>query len=809
MIDDLRLGTRRLWRRRRGSLLTLLVLALGIGLATAMFSVLDGVLLRGLPFPDGDRIVLFSTQQGHDAPLPAQDFLDLRTRQRVLEEVGAFRTYNTVVTQPGVGSKGLTATYVSGNLFDLLGAEPLIGRSFQVADEDPATASVAMLSHRVWTTQFGADPGIIGKTIVLNREVMSIIGVMPAGFHFPIRQDAWAILRWQGRPWSGAPAFAVGKLRPGMSAARAERELAPLIAELDALRPLDTPRQSHVQGYVETLLPSAVQRSLRVMLVAVFGVLLIACFNAGNLRLGDTLARQRELTVRQALGAGRGRLIRLLLAEAAVLTIASTATGLFLAWCWVRLAAGTLLQGSPLVQQFWITIRIDLRACAFAMAVGAVAMVLGGLVPALWSLRRRSLRSTGRATASRRESRLAMSLVAIEVGVCFALVLGAGLLVRSGLSLLASRPGFESQHLMRTIVTSFQADDQSTTARRAFWERLLPALEARAEIAGATLASGPPWREQRSMGVQLTSSDPDTVEALPRGQLPRAQLSRVLPGYFATLRLPLLAGRGFEPADVLAQEATPPPQLLPAVVSASFARHHLGPSPLGRSFALLPARDDAPPLHLTVVGLAADTGLGRRDRPDAEDAVYLPFSFAQASSGFLLVHGRAGTAGLQDLVEQEVAALDPQVATLDDMTYDEERARQTWTERRLAQLFLFFACTALLLTGAGLYGVIALSLRRRRAELAIRAALGAVPRDLTALLLREGGRYVLFGLALGLVLNSYLGTFLRQLLYEVEPWDPAVTAIGVATIAAVALSAILGPARRAARTDPARELQAD
>jgi predicted permease len=824
---DLLTGARALLRRPRSSAFSLAVLALGIGVPTAMFGVLDGVMLRGLPFPEGDRIVTLTTGGGYDRPMPVADFRALRDGgggEGAFSAVAAFRTFNTVVTREGAGSEGLIASYVTSNLFHLLGVEPALGRGFTLEDEAPAAPAVVLLSHGVWRARFAGDPAVLGETVIVNREPMTVVGVMPEGFGFPVRHDAWAALKWQGRLWSGEPVFAVGRLRPGLGPEEAEAELAPVAARLDEERPLGTgadvtgseraAREVHVRRYTEALLPPEVQRSLKLLLWAALGVLLVACANGAGLRLGDALARRHDLAVRRAVGAGAGQLLRLHLAEAVVLVAASAAAGLGLAWLLVRLASLYLLQGSMLVRQFWIDVRLDLRSCLFAVAVAAVSVVLAGLAPALWSLRGADLRLSGSAAAGRSSEargglRLAGALVVAQIALCFALVSGSGLLVKSGLALLAEEPAYDPRGLLRVLVSGYQAELDEPEARRAFWQALLPRLEAAPEIAGVAVANGVPWSGRGAPTVPVRTGPADGRE--PDG-LPRAGLFRVSPGFFETLGLPILAGRlldaGDDPAPGSAGEGAPGPEL-PVVVSASFARRHFAGSPLGAPFELLSPFGDGEPLRARVVGVAADQGLGRSDEPYSEDAVYAPFSTSRSAGGFLVARGRGGKAGVVRAIDREIAGVEPRVATLDEATFEEDRAEETWVERRLAGLVSVFAAIALALCAAGLFGVVTLALQRRTRELAIRSALGAVPRELGALLLRTGAAHVSAGLAAGAGLAWAAHRSVQGFLYQVEPWDPLVTAGAAAGVVAVLLAAVLGPVTRAARTDPAEVLASD
>ncbi len=830
---------RRLLLRPRTTLFTLLLLAVGVGLPTALFSLLDGVLLRGLPFPEGDRVVRVATRETLDRPVPGGDFDALcragasmgETDHPALDAVAGGLSVNTVVTRPGVGSKGMTGTYVTVDLFHLLGVRPVLGRDFTPADARAGAPGVVIVSDRLWRRWFGGDPDALGRTVIVNREPMTVVGVMPPGFQFPVRQEVWMPRRDEG--WlTRAGVFAVGRLAPGVTAEEAAEALAPLAGRLDEEEPLpegpDATRRITVEPYVESLVPPEVERSLRLMLWAVLGVLLIACGNIAGLRLGDALTRQRELAVRRALGARATQLLRPLLGEALVLTVVGAAAGLGLAWVLVHGAAQTILRGSMMQRLFWVDVRLDGRACAFAVAAAAVATLLGTLPPALWSIARHDLQDglalgSGRVAGGRRGIRLAGSLVVAQVALCFVLVSSSALLVESGGALLSRAPGFAPDGLARVLVNPFQAAWKGPDAPRAFWNRLLPRLEEDPAIVGVTLASGVPWgtgEGESSVGVRTGAETAD------RAGLPQAGLLRVRPGFFETLGLPVVAGRALEPQDAEVAEVaagdsrpagtaaagamsedgqTAPPPELPAVVSATFARHHFGRHPLDRSVELVDDRS-GPPTRARVVGVVAD-------RTVPEDTIYLPLSPATHVSTFLIARGRSGAApDAQDLfrrIDRAVAGTDPLVATLDPATYLDDRAETVWVERRLAELFSLFAVTSLVLSALGLFGVALLSLHRRVRELAVRSALGAQPADLRGLLIRQGLTWIGCGLAGGAGLAWFSHRLLRAFLHGVAPWDPTLLAVSAALVTLSLLAAVAGPAGRAARTDPATALVAD
>ncbi len=801
---------RGLWRRRRVTLPAVAVLALGIGLSTAMWSVIDGVMLRGLPFPEGDRIVAVATRAGYDWPVSVTDFHALRDVPAFTDLAG-FRTFNTVVTRPEGGSKGFTASYVTGNLFEMLGVAPVLGRSFTPADEATDAPAVVILSHQTWQGQFGGDPGVLGRTAIVNREPMTIIGVMAEGFRFPIRQEAWAALHWEGRSWSDSGLFAVGRLRPGLDAAGAQRELEPWIAALEAEHPLSEAEKAQALGvesrdiwvtdYVEAMLPRETQKALRVLLAGVLALLLVGCANAGHLRLADALTRSSELALRRALGAGLPTLLRQLLAESALVVGAGLVAGLALAALLVRLADTLLLQGSMLVRQFWIDVRLDSRAVVFACVAAAAALALGGLLPACWTLWRERFGIDPRSGSSPSRQRVVRGLVVLQIATSFALLLGAGLLVRTASSLVGEGPGFDSRRLSTTLVSSYQSERRSEAEYRGFWEQVLPALESSPEIESVGLFGVTPWLQGANESIRVDSQDVAVVE-----DLPRAAVIRALPGFLDVLGLPLLSGRSFEFADLVVRAQESPTLPTPALVSASFAERHWEGSPLEKRFEIHSRFGRREPTLAQVVGVVADRGTGRSDRPYSEDVVFTPYSFS-AGGGWLITRGRGGD--VLAAIDREITRVDPRMATIDHQSFDQSQAEASWVERRLSQLFSLYGLTALALATVGLYGMVALSVARRRRELGIRLALGAVPRDLRRRVLSEGVHTLLWGLAAGGLFAVLVAGSIRGFLYEVEPWDPIVLAGAGVALALGWLIATLGPATQAARTDPVESLRSE
>jgi putative ABC transport system permease protein len=804
---DLLSGVRAALRNPRSTALAVLVLGLGIGTSTALFSVLDGVVLRGLPFRDGDRIVSVSTGEGRDWPMPITDLTALRERRQPFDEIAGFLSLNSVLSHPQRGTRSFTTSYVTGNLFPMLGAEPLFGRTVRLEDEDPAAPSIVVLSHAVWRSHFAGDPDVVGETVLLNRESATIVGVMPEAFQFPIRQEAWSAYRGSVHPWSTRTLFAVARLPEGRTAAGAEIALASLLPALDEILSQEKPRRAWVTPYTEAVLPVEIQRALRLMLWAGIGLLIVACANTSNLRLAQGLAREHERSVRSALGASRLDLLRLQIAEALALATAGAIVGLGLAWLLTRLASQHLLHGSMLVRQFWIDVRLDARSLAFAGAALVLALLCGGLLPALWSGRSTKPVPAPRATVPRLALGAQRTVVALEVAVSLALLVGTALLVQSAISLLAPPLGFDPTALSRTLVNTYQARLDEPAAQEAFWARTLAGLRARPEIDGAVLVSRPPWTGWvgSDAGARVRVAGAAGVATI---DLPEVALHYIAPGTLETLRLPLRQGRALDQSDVPAVSydgATLDDRAAerPIVVSESFARRHLVAPPLGQALELWPPGRERP-VKARIVGVAADLGLDRPGSPRAEERLYLP---AHLAGGFLLVRARHPGAEVLRVIDEELARGNPLVATLDHRTLEQDRAEQTWVERRLAQLFVLFGGVAVLLGGVGLYGVLDLVARQRERELGIRAALGAVPRQLFALVMHESGRMIAFGLAIGAGLSVWLVRQLDGLVHGGASSRQAAAGVAIAVVLLAATLASLRPAQRASAVDPAETLR--
>ena len=780
---------RQLRRRRAASALAIGLLALGVGLAVAFYSVLDSALLQGLPFPDGDRLVAFSTRDAAGWPLPLDDYLEIEESQRAFEWTLPLRTFNTMVTR-GDRTQGVIGSYVPAALFEHLGVEPVLGRRFQAEDEDPANPPVALISYRLWSGSYGADPGILGEEITLNRERSVVVGVMPPGFRFPLRHDVWGVFGRQGREWESSFVFGVGKLAHGTTISRARQDLARITALLEASRPQPAARTVALELYVRAHIGDRAQGALRAMVFAALGLIALTCANLANLRLNESLRRSAELDTRLALGSGPFGLVKLLLLENLVLGIAAMALGLALAWALIETLGPSLLSGGYLERIFWIEADLDLRAAGFAALCALAASFLGALAPIVSiASRARSWRFGAAGDSRTRTAVWSRGLVSLQVGLCFALLVAAGLWTAKAHQLLDSEPGFRAGGLSSTLLSVYQAGLSEPAQRRELFERLWRDLGESPGVLSVAYASSPPWGyvPRSPVAADALVPDPDTA--------PRAEVLAVSPGFFATLELGLQAGRDFTATDSADSDV--------AIVSRSLAERMFDDGALDRALTLGGRRPGTPPRRPRIIGIADDLDIDRTDNPNRNLTIYLPAT-VPADGTFVLIRRQPGLASARPLLEDVLERAAPLVGVLDELSVVEALASSIWVERRLGQIFSLFATAALLLTAGGIYAVIAVMVRSRERELGIRAAIGARPRDLMRIVLSESGRQLLIGLCAGAAALWSGSRLLDRVLVEGLEIRPTVV---VASVAVVVLSCLAGswaPTRRAARTDPTR-----
>jgi predicted permease len=806
--QDLAFGARQLRRRPGFAVAATLTLALGIGANTAVFSIVDATLLRGLPYPAAERLVRLSNRW-QDEPagkLSPAEFFDYRDRLRSLEAVGAYAVASANLTGDGTPER-LRAAFLSAGVVPALGVAPAAGRAFAAGEDAPGADAVAMLSHGLWTRRFGASPEVLGRRVLLNGEPHVVVGVMPAGFRLPADmeegEDTEVFLPLVMGPELAAERGShflegVGRLRAGVAPETADREIAALAAGFTREYPDDYPADMRFAAGMVPLREAVLGRTrpvLAPLLGAVALVLLIACANVANLLLVRVDGRRRELAVRAALGAGRGRLVRQLLAEGALLAALGGAAGVLLAAWAVR--AVPLLDMADLPSAG--PVRIDPAVLAFALGASLLSLLFFGLVPALHASRGQvhgSLKESGRAgTGGVRRRRFRSALVAGEVALAVVLLLGAGLLIRSLAALYAVDPGFRTGGVLTMHVTLPQGDyPDDARVVAGFGEMLRRVGEVPGVAAAGAVTNLPLASTLGDLNFELEG------QPVPEDQVsPRADWQVVTPGYLPALGMQVLAGRGIAASD---DERAPGA----VVVNQSMARQYWpGRSPLGARFKL---GGEAGPGWVTVVGVVRDVRHAALAEP-ARAEMYLPhaqFRFwnggGAARTLTLAVHTRGDPARLAGPVREAIRAMDPDLPLADVRTLDEVRSESVARPRFLALLLGAFAAVALVLAVVGIYGTLAYLVAQRTYEMGVRMALGARPAAIRRLVVGQGMAMTLAGLVVGVAAALALTRLLSHLLYGVAATDAATfvaVPLGLALTAAVAAYV---PARRATRVDP-------
>jgi len=790
---DLRYALRSLRRSPGFTTVAILTLAFGFGANTAVFTVVNGVLLRPLPFPEPGRLFLVSYESKggpFEAPpgLYDSDYLEYQRQNRVFEQIATFSEDAATLTGAGDASRLPTAT-VTSSFFSVLQVSPALGRAFLPEEERPGNNHVALLSDKLWRNRLGANPNILGKTIILDGEQYTILGVMPEGFTFPHEPELWRPLAVGADRGNTYLRPVVGRLRPSVSRQEA-------LAELEALAKHWQPGTGASPGSMiaevlplNDLLVGKIRKLLLILMGAVAFVLLIACANVANLLLMRGTTRLREISVRTALGASRGRIIRQLLTESALLSLCGSVAGILLSIFGVRaLLAIAPAAGVPRIDE----VQIDSPVLTFALVLGATMGILFGFVPAFKSTgnRVRESLSLSGSNATARRQRLRSVLVVSEIALALVLLTGAGLMVKSFMRMRAVDPGFRTQNVLTMTVDLPDSTYPTTIAIHAFYTSMLAKLS---NLPGVVAAGAVNWMPLQPVLVR-GDFHLDGGRVRPRDFI--VAKPAVSPDYFNVMRIRLLQGRGFAPQDNSSAAGV-------AIVSQSVARTlWAGEDPVGKRLTM---EDEPKPKDwLTVVGVVDDIRQqSLTDQPQA--AIYQPLE--QVTRPFFLSHVSYVVRTAQS--PQSVAALmrgalyqvdrnqPVSIAPLTDLA--NATTASTWFQTRLISAF---SMLALFLAAIGVYGVLAYAVTERTREIGIRMALGANKRDVTLMLLKRTLLLVVAGVALGgsgaLMLTRVLGKFL----FEVKPTDPATFVSAAAILAFTGIIAGLLPARRATRVDP-------
>lgn len=799
LLSDVVLALRGLRRRPGFALAAILTLAVGIGANTAVYSIVQAVLQRPLPFRDPERLVLVwewnKLRDRMRNVVNPGNYLEWRDRNTVFEQVAAFAP-SAMNLSGEIEPERLRVGVVTANLFSTLGVAPSLGRGFLAEEAKAGSADVVVLGDGLWRRRFGGDPGVIGREILLDGRPHRVVGVMPSSFQVPPGSELWVRLTEEGpilrRGRGGRFLVAVARLEAGVTVAQARANLEGIAAQLVAERPDFNTGWSVFVAPLHADLVREVRPAMLVLFGAVLVLLLVACGNVANLLLVRGLARSREIAVRRALGAGAGRIAKQLLTESLVLAGAGGALGLLLA-AWFKEA---LLAVVPAEIRTLFAFRLDPGALAFALGLCVLSTLVFGLAPIIHATgpeRFQALHEgSAGAGASRKRRRFANAVVAAEVALSIVLLVGASLLLRSFRRLAEEPKGFDPRGVLSLdlSLSGPRYADEGAVAR--FYEQLIPRIAA---LPGVAAAGGMSWRPL-SVGMATRFEVPDRPAPIP-GHEPVADVRIVTPGLFRTLGIRLVAGRDFDERDTAGRPTV-------VVVNEALAREFWpGDSPLGRRIRMQMAGRT---LDAEIVGTVADVRLvGLEMAPRSQ--LYWPFAQAPVTALSVLARTAGDPAQLAQPAKQAVASLDPGLPVADVMPLERVVGDALQQRRFTFGLLGSFALVAALLAGLGLFGVLSYSVRERRREWGIRLALGATRADVAGLVLRDGAHLVLLGGAAGLVAALALSGLLSRLLYQVSPRDPAAF-LGVAVgVAFLALAAIALPAAQAARVAPAAALR--
>ena len=804
---ELRQSLRGLRRNPGMSLVVIGVLALGMGASTVVFSILQSVLLKPLPFRDSDRLAALSETRlarGIDqASFSEANFWDVRSQNRSFEEIAAYHSDDVNLTGYGPAEK-VTAIAISAGFFRALGVSPILGRDFSY-DEDrgPSTQTgwigkrVVILGNRFWRTHFSADPSALGKVLRLNDESYTVVGVLPPGEPW-INEQIYRPFGYRPNANRGSWEFSViGRLRPGASLESARSDLQ-RIADVLAR---DYPKEDKGIGF--RLAPSttwiateSTRRALWVLLGAVVFLLLIACLNIANLLLARGMARQREIAVRTALGAGRGRLVRFVMLESLLLSAFGAVFAMALAYGVLRVIRALEIRGIPRLSD------ADLNpwVLGFAAAIALLTGVLSGILPALQAPVRgiaASLREGDRQTGSRGQGRLRAILVTAEVALSFFLLVGAGLLIRSFTRLTNVDRGFQTENRL-VFSVSMPGSYWENGVGKEFLDRFFARLSAEPDVIGVGAVSSRPvegW--DPGMGI-------DSVSSPANQQAPWAGWRIVSPSYFHAVGLPLLRGRVFDENDKpVWRERGQPEPVRRVVISDRLAKRIFhNDDPIGKRVVLWKGQSSG---TAEVVGVVGDS----RERGPAAGptlTVYIPYGVNALTSEFV-IHTRSHPLTLAPVVRTIVASLDPNLPVADVRSFEEIMQRSVAPQRFNVILLGVFSGLALLLATIGIYGVLSYSMSRRASEIGLRMALGASHRSILRLTLDQGLRPALVGIVIGVIGAWWLSRYIATLLFDVKPFDALTYAAVMLLVVATAMAACYLPCRRAMRTDPASALR--
>jgi putative ABC transport system permease protein len=806
LLQDLKFAVRLLVRDPGFTAVAVLALALGIGMNTTVFTFVNAVLIRGLPFQDSHQLLhidLINTQTRSEFPASWPEYEEWRTRTKTFAELGGFRGFAANVSEQGRTPERIQAAMVTPNLFRILRQQPHLGRDFVDADRQQNAQPVVIIGYDVWKGRYNSDPKIVGHVIKVNEVASTIVGVMPEGMRFPNNHDLWRpLVPTASTDRSDRSIRIVGRLQPHATRAQAQVELSGFARQLQQQYP-DTNKDTDVQ--VMTFNERFNGGPIRVVFLALLGavgfVLLIACANVANLLLARSAKRAREVAIRFALGASRVRVIRQLLIESTLLAFIAGASGLFLSWFGIRaFDAAVANSGKP----YWIVFSMDFSVFAYMAGICLLTGVLFGIAPALQVSKtnvNEILKEAGRGSAGGpRARRMRSALVIAELALTVVLLVGAGLMVRSFMKLYALDLGLETDHLLTMRADLPLQKFDTSEKRRQQFEAMLSKVQTVPGVVSASLTESLPVGGGGRVIVE--------IEGKPVGQeaAPAPALSvTITPEYFTTVGVPIRRGRVFTADDGADGQAN-------VIVNERFVARFLpGEDPLGKRIRVKNARttNAQPSGWLTVVGVSPTIRQGDPQALEPDAVIYRPYRQFGYGSMVILARTQGPPETFTAPLRQAIQEADPNQPVYQVRTMNDQLAQLRWPYRVFGSMFAIFALVALALSAVGIYAVTSYSVTQRTPEIGVRMALGAQPAQVWWMVLKQGIVQLGIGLSLGLVGGWFLANVLQVVMIQIPSRDPVTFITITAVLAMVMLLACIVPARRATRLDPVTALRVD
>jgi predicted permease len=810
LMQDFRYALRQLRKSPSFAAVAVLTLALGIGANTAIFSVVNGILLRPLAYKDPDRLVrIWHVPPSKSFPgiptfsVSAANYIDWQSQNHVFEQMTIY-SYKSFTLTGSEKPEQLDAGAVSSTFFSTLGVQPLFGRVFLPEEDHPGKANVVILSHKFWQTHYGKNADVVGRNIHLDGQAYLIAGVMPADFRLPDYAQLWTPLAWTDpeRAVRGEHHYVVmARLKPEVDLQQAQAEMNTISSRLERQYPEDDKGWGALVRPLHADMVGDVRPALLVLLGSVAFVLLIACVNVANLTLAKTFSRQKEFAIRTAMGASASRVLRQILVESVLLSLTGGAIGLIYAHFGVRLIMAFLADKVPHAVEVGLDISVLLFTVVISVLTGVLAGVLPGLRLSRPNVNQALKQGLGRTDADSSGHNTRGILVVAEVALSLVLLFGAGLMIRSFQQLQRVNPGFDADNVMTMSLAVAGAKFPSPVQQTAFYEQVLYRVRSLPGVESAGVIDDVPLNGNGS-------HQPIAIEGRPTQAMadqPEVDVRLASPGYMKSMRIPIVRGRDFNDSDVAGRPAV-------ILISESMAREFwAGQDPIGKRLTMT----FFPGVVREIVGVVGDVKIDGLDQTRPSATLYVPAS--QVSEGFagqwssfpmtLVVRTANNPGGIASATTNAVHEVDPELPVRDVLTMNEVMANSVAQQRFNMMLLGAFGILALFLAAIGIYSVLSYSVRRRVQEIGIRLALGARLADVLRMVVVEGMRPVLFGVVLGIAGAFALGRLLASLVYAVRPTDPLTFFGSAVLLALISLLACMIPAYRAARVDPLAALR--